>query len=72
MLNQMSSQKQVQEMADQLRREANIKRMNASQAIADLQNFVTTNQSLDFLCQPSHARNSKANPFKEKSICSVL
>lgn len=68
----MSSQKQVQELAEQLHREASMQRVNTSQTIADLMDYVRDHQSSDFLCQPSHTRNSKANPYREKSMCTII
>ncbi|XP_023344586.1 guanine nucleotide-binding protein subunit gamma-1 isoform X2 [Eurytemora carolleeae] len=58
------------EVVQQLRREANIKRINVSQAAEDIKRFVNQHQPEDFLLMgfPS----VKSNPFREKSSCTAL
>ncbi|XP_037788676.1 guanine nucleotide-binding protein subunit gamma-1-like [Penaeus monodon] len=66
----MSSQQQLRVLVDQLQREANIERMNTSEAINQLKEYVREHQKDDYLCHPM--RNPRANPFREKSICHIL
>ncbi|XP_047477168.1 guanine nucleotide-binding protein subunit gamma-1-like [Penaeus chinensis] len=66
----MSSQQQLRVLVDQLQREANIERMNTSEAINQLKRYITEHEAEDYLLVGFSSQ--KANPFREKSSCTVL
>jgi len=67
----MSGNIQQQRAAvEQLRREANIKRISVSQAVEDIKRFVAEQSADDLLLHGFHGKNT--NPYREKSSCSVL
>jgi len=61
---------QCRQEVEQLRREAAIKRIPASQAIEDIKRFMQDHSQEDYLLTGFHGKNQ--NPFREKSSCSVL
>ncbi|KPM09073.1 Enoyl-CoA hydratase [Sarcoptes scabiei] len=66
----MSSLIQQRRIVDQLRRESQIKRIQVSAAIEDLKKCIMEKESEDYLLIGFCSQ--KANPFREKSSCSVL
>jgi len=66
----MSALQQQRRIVEQLRREANIKRVNVSNAIEDLKKYIEEHENDDYLLVGFHSQ--KANPFREKSSCVVL
>jgi len=66
----MSNLQQQRLTVEQLRREAAIKRLPVRQAIADIVKYVSDHQQDDYLMVGFSSQ--KANPFREKSSCSVL
>ncbi|KAJ6224105.1 hypothetical protein RDWZM_002650 [Blomia tropicalis] len=66
----MSSLAQQRRIVEQLRREADIKRARASNAIEDLKKYVVEHESEDFLLVGFHSQ--KANPFREKNPCVLI
>ncbi|KAK8397031.1 hypothetical protein O3P69_005195 [Scylla paramamosain] len=69
-MDQMSSHQQLRVLVEQLQREANIDRMKTSDAINHLKEYVREHQKDDYLCHP--ARNPRANPFREKTLCQII
>ncbi|KAF0298759.1 Guanine nucleotide-binding protein subunit gamma-1 [Amphibalanus amphitrite] len=67
---QMSNVQQQRILVDQLRREANIRRINVSIAVEDIKKYITDHEQDDYLLVGFSSQ--KANPFREKSSCSVL
>ncbi|XP_076058017.1 guanine nucleotide-binding protein subunit gamma-1-like isoform X4 [Oratosquilla oratoria] len=72
MMDQMSNHHQLRRMVEQLQREADIQRIKTSEASSSLMDYVRRHQKDDFLVPPCQQRNPKANPFREKSICTLL
>lgn len=66
----LSNLQQQRLIVEQLRREAAMKRVNVSQAIEDIKKFISEHESEDYLLVGFPSQ--KANPFREKSSCSVL
>ncbi|CAG2164702.1 unnamed protein product [Oppiella nova] len=66
----MSSLQQQRRVVEQLRKESQLKRMNVSTAIEDLKKYISDHENDDYLLVGFHSQ--KANPFREKSSCSVL
>nr|CAH0108303.1 unnamed protein product [Daphnia galeata] len=66
----MSNLQQQRLVVEQLRREAAIKRITVRQAVADIMKYVNDHQQDD--CLMIGFSSQKANPFREKSSCSVL
>ncbi|KAH7935825.1 hypothetical protein HPB52_014142 [Rhipicephalus sanguineus] len=69
-LGTMSNLQQQRKIVEQLRREAGLKRMEVSAAVEDLKKYIQDHESDDYLLVGFHSQ--KANPFREKSSCSVL
>ncbi|CAG9132735.1 unnamed protein product [Plutella xylostella] len=57
-------------VTEQLRREAAIKRIPVSSAVADIVKFITDHEQED--CLLVGFSSQKVNPFREKSSCTVL
>jgi hypothetical protein len=66
----MSAVQQQRKVIEQLRREAQVRRVNVSQAVDDLKKYVHDHENDDFLLVGFHSQ--KANPFREKGNCSIL
>jgi len=66
----MSNLQQQRLVVEQLRREVEIKRISVRQAINDIMKYVYDHQQEDYLMIGFSSQ--KANPFREKSSCSVL
>ncbi|XP_063844418.1 guanine nucleotide-binding protein subunit gamma-1-like [Scylla paramamosain] len=67
---QMSSHQQLRVLVEQLQREANIDRMKTSDAINHLKRYISEHEAED--CLLIGFASQKANPFREKSSCTVL
>lgn len=67
MITNLHQQRQITE---QLRKEAAIKRITVSQAVADIMKFITEHEQED--CLLVGFSSQKANPFREKSSCTLL
>nr|XP_018899459.1 PREDICTED: guanine nucleotide-binding protein subunit gamma-1-like [Bemisia tabaci] len=67
MITNIQQQRQITE---QLRREAAIKRILVSQAVQDIMKYIQEHTQEDYLLVGFSSQ--KANPFREKSSCSVL
>lgn len=67
MITNLHQQRQITE---QLRREAAIKRITVSQAVQDIMKFITEHEQED--CLLVGFSSQKANPFREKSSCTLL
>lgn len=67
MISNLQQQRQVTE---QLRREAAIKRITVSQAVLDIMKFIAEHEQED--CLLVGFSSQKANPFREKSSCTLL
>lgn len=67
MISNLHQQRQITE---QLRREAAIKRITVSQAVQDIMKFITEHEQED--CLLVGFSSQKANPFREKSSCTLL
>ncbi|XP_013773251.1 guanine nucleotide-binding protein subunit gamma-1-like [Limulus polyphemus] len=67
---QMSTLQQQRKVVEQLRREASIRRVNVSVAIEDLKKYIQEHENDDYLLVGFHSQ--KANPFREKSSCTIL
>jgi hypothetical protein len=65
----MSSIAQQKRLVEQLRVERNVQRMPLSRSLKDLISFTEQNKDLDPLIV---GIDKKANPFLEKSSCSIL
>jgi len=61
---------QQRQMVEQLRREAANKRAPLTQTTEDIKRFVQEHSGEDFLLHGFQGKN--ANPYREKSSCSVL
>ncbi|KAH9366801.1 hypothetical protein HPB48_021934 [Haemaphysalis longicornis] len=70
LVSQMSNLQQQRKIVEQLRREAGLKRMEVSAAVEDLKKYIQDHESDDYLLVGFHSQ--KANPFREKSSCSLL
>jgi len=68
--SQLSNVQQQRLIVEQLRREAAIKRINISAAIEDIKKFITDHEQEDYLLVGFPSQ--KANPFREKSSCSLI
>ncbi|CAG2102343.1 unnamed protein product [Medioppia subpectinata] len=66
----MSSLQQQRRVVEQLRKESALKRVNVSVAIEDLKKYIADHENDDYLLVGFHSQ--KANPFREKSSCSLL
>jgi len=67
MISNLQQQRQVTE---QLRREAAIKRISVSQAVLDIMKYINEHEQED--CLLVGFSSQKANPFREKSSCTLL
>lgn len=67
MISNLQQQRQVTE---QLRREAAMRRITVSQAVQDIMKFISEHEQED--CLLVGFSSQKANPFREKSSCTVL
>ncbi|RZF40030.1 guanine nucleotide-binding protein subunit gamma-1-like [Nilaparvata lugens] len=67
MIANLQHQRQITE---QLRREAAIKRITVSQAVQDIMKFISEHEQED--CLLVGFSSQKANPFREKSSCTLL
>lgn len=67
MISNLQQQRQVTE---QLRREAAIKRISVSQAVLDIMKYINEHEHED--CLLVGFSSQKANPFREKSSCTLL
>ena len=65
----MSALQQQKLVVEQLRKEASIKRVMISQAVQDIIKYIRERESEDYLLKGFSSQ--KANPFREKSICSI-
>ncbi|XP_068239373.1 guanine nucleotide-binding protein subunit gamma-1-like isoform X4 [Palaemon carinicauda] len=66
----MSSHQQLRALVEQLQREASMERMKASDAIDQLKRYISEHEADDYLLVGFSSQ--KANPFREKSSCTVL
>nr|CAD7445740.1 unnamed protein product [Timema bartmani]CAD7459099.1 unnamed protein product [Timema tahoe] len=66
----ISNLQQQRLVTEQLRREAAIKRINVSQAVLDIMKFISEHEQED--CLLVGFSSQKANPFREKSSCTLL
>jgi len=67
----MSNIQQQRAVVEQLRREANIKRISVTQAIEDIKKFMLDNQRDDFLMVGFSSE--RANPWREKTwSCQII
>lgn len=66
----ISNLQQQRAITEQLRREAAIKRIPVSQAVADIIKFITEHEQED--CLLVGFSSQRINPFREKSPCTVL
>lgn len=66
----VSNLQQQRQITEQLRREAAVRRINVSQAVQDIVKYVTEHEQED--CLLVGFSSQKANPFREKSSCSIL
>lgn len=66
----VSNLQQQRVINEQLRREAAIKRIPVSQAVADIVKYVTENEQDD--CLLVGFSSQRVNPFREKTPCTVL
>nr|ABR23417.1 G protein gamma subunit [Ornithodoros parkeri] len=66
----MSTLQQQRKVVEQLRREANFRRLPVSAAIDDLKKYIQEHENDDYLLVGFHSQ--KANPFREKSSCTLL
>lgn len=65
-----SNLQQQRAIVDQLRREANLTRINVSQACADIIKYVVEHAPED--CLLMGFSSQKVNPFREKSSCNII
>ncbi|XP_064115841.1 guanine nucleotide-binding protein subunit gamma-1-like isoform X2 [Macrobrachium rosenbergii] len=70
MMDQMSSHQQLRALVEQLQREASMERMKTSDAIDQLKRYISEHEADDYLLVGFSSQ--KANPFREKSSCTVL
>lgn len=66
----MSSHQQLRVLVEQLQREASMERMKTSEAINQLQKYISDHEAEDYLLVGFSSQ--KANPFREKNSCTVL
>ncbi|XP_064115883.1 guanine nucleotide-binding protein subunit gamma-1-like isoform X4 [Macrobrachium nipponense] len=66
----MSSHQQLRALVEQLQREASMERMKTSDAIDQLKRYISEHEADDYLLVGFSSQ--KANPFREKSSCTVL
>ncbi|KFM58625.1 guanine nucleotide-binding protein subunit gamma-1-like [Stegodyphus dumicola] len=66
----MSSLQQQRKVVEQLRREASLRRINVSLAIDDMKKYIQEHENEDYILIGFHSQ--KANPFREKSSCTLL
>jgi len=66
----MSTLQQQRLIVEQLRREAAIKRINVSQAVEDIKKYMSEQEQEDYLLVGFSSQ--KANPWREKSSCTVI
>lgn len=66
----VSNLQQQRAINEQLRREAAIKRIPVSQAVADIVKYVTENEQDD--CLLVGFSSQRVNPYREKAPCTVL
>lgn len=66
----ISNLQQQRSINEQLRREAAIKRIPVSQAVADIVKYVTENEQDD--CLLVGFSSQRVNPYREKAPCTVL
>ncbi|XP_045523425.1 guanine nucleotide-binding protein subunit gamma-1 [Pieris brassicae] len=66
----VSTLQQQRAVTEQLRREAAIKRIPVSIAVADIVRFISDHEQED--CLLVGFTSQKVNPFREKSSCTVL
>ncbi|CAG7836655.1 unnamed protein product, partial [Allacma fusca] len=66
----MSTLQQQRLIVEQLRREAAIRRINVSQAVEDIKKYIGEHEQEDYLLVGFSSQ--KANPFREKSSCTVI
>lgn len=66
----VSNLQQQRAVTEQLRREAAIKRIPVSQAVADIIKFITEHEQED--CLLVGFSSQRINPFREKSSCTLL
>ncbi|XP_065156719.1 guanine nucleotide-binding protein subunit gamma-1-like [Atheta coriaria] len=66
----ISNLQQQRAVTEQLRREAAIKRMLVSQAVADIVKFINEHEQDD--CLLHGFTSQRINPFREKSSCTLI
>lgn len=66
----VSTLQQQRAVTEQLRREAGIKRVPVSVAVADIVRYISEHEQED--CLLVGFSSQKVNPFREKSSCTVL
>jgi len=66
----ISNLQQQRAITEQLRREAAIKRVPVSQAVADIVKYIAEHEQDD--CLLVGFSSQRINPFREKSSCVVL
>lgn len=66
----VSNLQQQRAVNEQLRREAAIKRIPVSQAVADIIKYITEHEQED--CLLVGFSSQRINPFREKSSCTLL
>lgn len=66
----VSNLQQQRAVTEQLRREAAIKRIPVSQAVADIIKFIVEHEQED--CLLVGFSSQRINPFREKSSCTLL
>jgi len=66
----ISNLQQQRQITEQLRREAAVKRIPVSQAIQDIIKYIREREMED--CLMVGFSSQKANPFREKSSCTVI
>jgi len=69
-LEAMSTLQQQRLIVEQLRREAAIRRINVSQAVEDIKKYIGDHEQEDYLLIGFSSQ--KANPFREKSSCTLI
>ncbi|XP_026480670.1 guanine nucleotide-binding protein subunit gamma-1-like [Ctenocephalides felis] len=66
----VSSLQQQRAVTEQLRREASVKRIPVSQAVADIVKYINDYEQED--CLLVGFTSQKVNPFREKSSCILI
>ncbi|XP_025829050.1 guanine nucleotide-binding protein subunit gamma-1 [Agrilus planipennis] len=66
----VSNIQQQRAITEQLRREAAIKRIPVSEAVADIVKYIQEHEQDD--CLVVGFSNQRVNPFREKSSCTVV